>query len=72
MNYITNAIRELRARAATYEKLAVALTHLNRFADANTRAPKKRRYISPEGRARIALAQRARWAKVRQAKKARA
>jgi len=84
MKLIEQAISTLREQIAPREKAIAALGHLDAFAEANgagdTVAPKHKytrrgkrakRTMSPEGRARIAAAQKARWARVRkQAKRA--
>jgi len=70
MNSIANlSIQQLRKAAALKEKIESLEKELGRILGSPTKpvahvAPKKRRKMSAAGRAKIAAAQRARWAKV--------
>jgi len=70
MNSIANlSIKQLRKAASLKEKIQSLEKELGRILGSPTKpvvqvAPKKRRKMSAAGRARIAAAQRARWAKV--------
>ena len=69
MKEVKEAIRALRSKAQTYEKLAQTLEHLDKFANEYEpeQSPTKRphRHLSAAGRARISKAQKTRWAKRR-------
>jgi len=78
MKLIEQAISTLREQIAAREKAIQALGKLDGTGPAlvtepvikRTRGRKTKRTMSPEGRARIAAAQRRRWAAVRKQRKA--
>jgi len=63
--------KQLRRAAAIKEKIQTLQKQLSRLLGANdsTSAPRKQRHMSAAARARIAAAQRARWAKFKARKK---
>jgi hypothetical protein len=76
MNLVELTPKQLRKAAAIKERIAELQTELNRLLGAAatpvaapTGKPQKRRKMSAAGRARIAAAARARWAKIKAAKK---
>jgi hypothetical protein len=75
MNSIINlSAQQLRRAAAIKEQIQSLENELGRIFGSSTKpvavvAPKKRRKMSAVGRARIAAAAKARWAKVKAAKK---
>jgi hypothetical protein len=62
--------QQLTKRIEQLDTLLAAVAALDGTAPKKAGRPKGRGQISPEGRRRIQLAQKARWAKVRAAKKA--
>jgi len=78
MKLIEQAISTLREQIAAREKAIQALGKLDGAGPAlvtapvvkQTRTRKPKRAMSPEGRARIAAAQKARWARMRRQRKA--
>jgi len=75
MNSIINlSAQQLRRAAAIKEQIQALENEFGRILDSSTKpvavaGPKKRRKMSAAGRAKIAAAQKARWAKVKAAKK---
>jgi hypothetical protein len=75
MNSLTNlSAQQLRRAAGFKDKIASLQNELDRILGGTPktqkkRAPHKRRKMSAAGRARIVAAQKARWAKVKAAKK---
>ena len=71
MKEVREAIRALRAKAQTFNKLAEALEKLDKFSREYL-PPKtvdhRHRKLSARGKAAIAVAQKVRWAKFRKAK----
>ncbi len=77
VNTVINQLQNERARLETeLHRVTAALTAFGKVymqgSKSRSAAPRRNRTISAAGRKRIAAAQRARWAKIRAAKKAKA
>ena len=70
MKYVQDAIAKLQAEQGKLMMAIAALKHLNNFADANGAEPaRKKKRFTKATREKMALAQKRRWAQLKQERK---